>query len=370
MLKKARLTLVLALVLAVAMLATACGGNDEPATGAGDDEEERMKVGFIYVSPTGDYGWTYAHEKARQYIEAQLDWVDAIYIEDVAEGPASEAEMQRLVNEGAKIIFTTSFGYMDSTIAVAERNPDVVFMHCSGDKTADNAGNYFGRIYQPRYLSGIAAGLQTETNTIGYVAAFPIPEVVRGINAFTLGVRSVNPDAVVKVIWTNTWYDPVKEKNAAKVLLDDGADIIAMHQDTPGPMQAAAEAGKYGVGYNSDMSVMVPDTVLTSPVWNWGPYYVEVIKSVKEGTWKPEAYWGGLESGVVDLAPFGPMVSDEVKELVEEKKELILSGEWDVFHGPIYDQDGNERVAEGEKLTDEEMLSIDWFVEGVIGTIN
>lgn len=368
MFKKGKFMLMLVLVLAMAMLAVGCGGDKEPTT-APDAGEEKMKVGFVYLSPTGDYGWTYAHDLGRQYLEDKLPWVEVIYLENVQEGPASETYIQQLVQEGAQVIFTTSFGYMDSTLSVAERYPDVTFLHCSGYKTSENVGNYFGRMYQARYLTGLAAGMQTETNQIGYVAAHPIPEVIRGINAFTLGVRAANPDATVKVIWTNTWYDPVKEKDAAKALLDDNCDVIAMHQDTPGPMQAAEERGVYGIGYNSNMGPMAPKAVLTSAVWNWGPYYVDVVKAVKEGTWKSEAYWGHMNTGIVDVAPFGPMVADEVKQMVEEKKQEILSGNWDVFYGPINAQDGSVKVAEGEQLTDEEMLSMMWFVEGVIGTI-
>lgn len=369
---KRKSLLALALVLMMALLVAGCGGEqaateNEPA---GEEDGEKLKVGFIYVGPTGDAGWSWAHEQGRLYLQEQLPYVDAsYYMESVPEGPASESYIQELVNQGCKVIFTTSLGYMDATLAVAEKNPDVVFMHCSGIKTAENMGNYFGRMYQARYLSGIAAGKQTESNLIGYVAAFPVPEVIRGINAFTLGVRSVNPDAVVKVVWTNTWYDPVKEKDAAKALLNEGCDVIAQHQDTPGPQQAAEEKGVYGVGYNSDMSKMAPKAVLTSPVWNWGPYYVKVVEAVKNGTWKPEAYWGGLEDGIVDLAPFGPMVTEETKQLIEAKKQEIIDGKFDVFWGPIKDQNGNIKVAEGEKLTDKEMLEMMWFVEGVEGNI-
>jgi len=230
-------------------------------------------------------------------------------------------------------------------------------------------GTYFGRMYQPRYLSGIVAGMKTESNTIGYVAAFPIPEVIRGINAFTLGVRSVNPDAKVKVVWTSTWYDPAAEKEAAKSLLEQGADVIAQHQDTPLPMQAAEEVGKFGIGYNSDMTEFAPKAVMTSPVWNWGPYYVDTVKAVLGGTWKSEQYWGPMADGIVELGPYGPMVTDEMKAAVDAKKAEIISGSWDVFTGPIKDNSGKERVAAGELMSDQDMLSFDWFVEGVEGTI-
>jgi basic membrane protein A len=217
----------------------------------------------------------------------------------------------------------------------------------------------------------MVAGKMTESNLVGYVAAMPIPEVVRGINAFALGVRSVNPDAVVKVVWTNTWYDPAREKDAAKSLIEAGCDIIAQHQNSPAPQQAAGEAGVYGIGYNTDMRQFAPDAVLTNPVWNWGPFYVECVEAVMNGTWKsPYDYWGGLEDGVVDIGPYGPMVPEDIKELVIKKKAEIAQGEFKVFEGPIKDNQGVLRVQPGQVMTDAELLSFDWFVEGVEGTLN
>ncbi len=204
---------------------------------------------------------------------------------------------------------------------------------------------------------------------IGYVAAFPIPEVIRGINAFTLGVQSANPQAVVKVVWTNTWYNPATEKDAAKSLLGAGADIIAMHQDTPAPMQAAEEQGKFSVSNNTDMRSFAPKAVLTGPVWNWGPYYVNTIKAVMSGSWKAEQYWGSMADKIVSLSEYGPMVGEEAKALVAQKRDAIAKGEWDVFTGPIKDQKGEVKVAEGKKMTDQEMLEFNWFVQGVDGTI-
>lgn len=360
------------LVLAMALIFTGCGGTEkakEASTDKADTADKKLKVAFIYVGPVGDAGWTTSHDLGRKYLESQLSNVETKYIESVPEGADAERVLTQLAEEGNKIIFATSFGYMDPVIKVAKKYPDVIFLHCSGYKTADNVGTYFGRMYQARYLSGIAAGKMTKSNTIGYVAAHPIPEVVRMINAFTLGVRSVNPNAKVKVVWTNTWYDPAAEKEAGKSLLDAGADVIAQHQDTPGPIQAAADKGAYGIGYNTDMSKFAPNTVLTSPVWNWGPYYVETVKAVMDGTWKSEQYWGPMSDGIVDLAPFGPMVTDDVKKLVDTKKQEILSGKWDVFYGPIKDQAGAEKVAAGKDLPDADKLSMNWFVEGVDGTI-
>ncbi len=360
-LRKSAVWIALLLVLTFGLMG--CGSDNSETKDA-----DKMKVGFVFVGPAGDHGWSYTHDQGRKYLESKIPDVKATVVESVSDNDA-EKVITQLVEDGNKIIFTTSFGFMDPTISVAEKYPDVTFMHCSGFKTADNASNYFGRIYQARYLSGLIAGKMTETNVIGYVAAFPIPEVVRGINAFTLGVREVNPNAVVKVVWTNTWLNPPQEKDAAKSLLEQDADVIAQHQDSPGPLQAAEEKGVYSIGYNSDMSKFAPKGYLTSPVWNWGPYYVNVVNAVKEGTWTNEPYWGTMADNVVDLAPMSSLVPEDVKKLVEDKKQKISAGEWDVFTGPVKDQQGNIKVPAGQKMTDEEMLGFDWFVEGVDGTI-
>ena len=346
------------------IISIAVGAGVEKASAA-----DKFKVGFIYVGPVGDAGWTYAHDLGRKYMEKQLPNVVSTYVESVPEGADSERILTELAEKGNKVIFATSFGYMDYVQKVAARYPNVVFMHCSGYKTSKNAGTYFGRIYEGRYLSGIVAGKNTKKNLIGYVAAFPIPEVVRGINAFTLGAQSVNPNVKVKVVWTNTWYDPATEKEAAKSLLSAGVDVVAMHQDTPAPMQAAEEKGVYAVSYNSDMRHFAPKAILTGPVWNWGPYYTKVVKSVMDGKWKSDQYWGGLSEGIVDLGPYGAMVKDDVKKLVEEKRKVLLKDDYAVFAGPIKDQTGKIRVKAGQTMTDAEMLSLNWFVQGVEGSI-
>lgn len=362
--------LVAILLFSVAVMA-GCGGSEKAASeNSTKGQEEKTKVAFIYVGPVGDAGWTYAHDEGRKYLEKEMTNVETTYVESVPENMAdAERVLEDLVQKGNKIIFATSFGYMDAVQKVAERHPDVTFMHCSGFKTRENAGTYFGRDYQARYLAGIVAGKASKTGSLGYVAAMPIPEVIRGINAFTVGARSVNPNAKVKVVWTNTWYDPAKEKEAAKSLLEQGVDVMAQHQDTPGPVQAAAEAGKLALGYNSDMRNFAPNAVLTGPVWNWGPYYVKVVKSVLDKTWTNEQYWGPINDGIIDLGPYGSMVTDDVKNLVAAKKQEIKDGKFEVFAGPIKDNTGKERVAAGQKMTDDKMLSFDWFVEGVDGTI-
>ena len=326
-----------------------------------------ITVGFVYVTPIGDGGWSYAHNQGRLEIE-KMAGVTTSFVEAVNEGPDSERVMLNMARKGYDLIFATSFGYMDPMLKVAKQFPETVFMHCSGFKTAENMGTYFGRMYQARYLSGMVAGAMTKSNILGFVAAFPIPEVIRGINAFALGAQSVNPEATVRVVWTKTWYDPATEKEAAKSLLDVGADVIAQHQDSPGPQEAAEEKGVYSVGYNSDMSKFAPKAHLTAPIFNWAPIYRRAAEQVQAGEWKSESIWLGLEAGVVDLAPMGSMVPKELQDKVMAKKEAIIAGE-KVFVGPLMDQAGTEKVPAGQAMTDGDMLGMTWFVQGVVGTI-
>jgi basic membrane protein A len=369
---KRKWALLLVLALALALVAAGCGGGDQKEgnkTATEPPKEEKMKVAFMYVGPVGDGGYTYAHDQGRKYLVEKMPDVETSIVESVPEGADSERVLTQLAEQGNKVIFATSFGYMDPTINVAKKYPNVVFMHCSGYKTADNAGTYFGRMYQARYLTGIVAGKATTSNKIGYVAAMPIPEVIRGINAFTQGVRSVNPEATVTVVWTNSWYDPAAEKDAGKSLLDANCDVISQHIDGPAPQQAAEEKGKFGIGYDSDMSKVAPKAVLTSAVWNWGPFYVQTVEAVKNGTWKSSQYWGPMSDGIVELAPYGPMVPEETKQAVEAAKKKIFSGEWDVFTGPIKDQQGVVKVPDGQRMSDNDMLNFEWFVQGVEGKI-
>ena len=348
----------LTLILALPLLTSASQANDK-----------KVKTGFIYVGPVGDAGWTYAHDQGRKEMEA-LPFVEpSTYIETVPEGAESARVITGLVRKGHNLVFTTSFGYMDATLEVAKRNKDVVFMHCSGYKTAENVGNYFGRMYEPRYLSGLVAGKMTKANVIGYVAAFPIPEVIRGINAFTLGVRSVNPKAQVRVVWTQTWFDPGIERDAADSLLDVGADVLAMHQDAPATLQAAEARGAYVIGYNSDMRSFAPNAFLTAPIWNWGPLYTRIAQEVHDGTWKSESIWWGMREDLVRLAPLNDKIPAEVRQLVEEKAAAIKSGKLHPFTGPIKDQNGEVKVAAGSTPADGELLGMSYFVEGVQGTI-
>jgi basic membrane protein A len=336
--------------------------------GAAFAEKKELTVGFVYVSPIGNAGWSYAHDVARKELES-IEGVKTSYVEAVNEGPDSERVFLNMARKNYDLIFGTSFGYMDPMLKVAGQFPDIIFEHCSGFKLAPNMGNYFGRIYQARYLTGMVAGAMTKSNILGYVAAFPIPEVIRGINAYTLGAQSVNPNVQVRVVWTKTWYDPATEKEAAKSLLDVGADVIAQHQDSPAPQEAAQEKGVYCIGYNSDMSAFAPKAHLTAAVWNWTPLYKEIVESVKAGTWKSQAIWYGMDKGVVNIAPFGPMVPEDVRQRVMEKKKEIMGGTDNIFVGPIKDQKGLEQVPAGKKATDEELLSMKYFVQGVVGTL-
>jgi len=331
------------------------------------EDGKALKVGFVYVSPVGDAGWSYAHNQGRLAVEA-MEGVTTSFVESVKEGPDSERVIQNMARKGFDVIFATSFGYMDPMLNVAKKFPKTIFMHCSGYKTAENMGNYFGRMYQARYLSGMVAGAMTKNNTLGYVAAFPIPEVIRGINAFTLGSQGLNPAVEVRVVWTKTWYDPATEKEAAKSLLDIGADVIAQHQDSPGPQEAAQEKGVYSVGYNSDMSAFAPKAHLTAPIWNWGSYYVDIVNQVKNGTWKSMAAWPGMDQGIVALAPFGAMVPADIQKKVLAMKTDLTAGKVKVFTGPIHDQAGNVKIAANASAADKELLGTTWFVKGVIGT--
>lgn len=331
--------------------------------------EDKLSAGFVYVGPVGDGGWTYMHDQGRLEMEEAYPGMTSSFVESVPEGPDSTRVMETFVRKGFKLIFATSFGYMDFVEQVAAKHPDVTFMHCSGYKRADNVGVYFGRMYQARYLSGLVAGSMTKSNIIGYVAAQPIPEVIRGINAFTLGVRKVNPTATVKVIWLFSWFDPGKEKEATTAFVDAGADVIAMHADSGAAPQTAEEAGVYVVGYNNDMSQYAPTKHLTAPVWDWGMVYKYVVGHVVDGTWKSEDIWWGLKEGLVGLAPYGKDVPSEIKVLVETEKNRITGGEWDVFTGPLKNNKGKIMVEEGSAMTDQDMLSMNWFVDGVEGEI-
>ncbi|MEE8109973.1 MAG: BMP family ABC transporter substrate-binding protein [bacterium] len=331
--------------------------------------KKKIKAAFVLVGPVGDAGWNYAHNQGRLAMEKALPYVESSVTESVPEGGEAERVITQYARRGYNLIFTTSFGYMDPTLKVAKQYPDTVFMHCSGFKTAPNVGTYFGRMYQAKYLSGLIAGKMAPSNTLGYVAPHPIPEVIRHINAYVLGVREGRPNAKVHVVFTNTWYDPAKEREAAESLLDIGSSLMSHGQDSPATIQASAKRGKFVFGYDSDMTKFSPKYHLTAPIWNWGILYVKIAKAVHDGTWKNDQLWPGMESGLVTLAPFNKAIPADVLALVKKKRAAIEAGKLEVFQGPIKDQKGKTRIPAGRPATDREMLSMSYFVEGVVGTV-
>ena len=292
-----------------------------------------VKVGFVYVGPTGDHGWTYMHDEGRKMIEAELgDKVITTYVENVAEGPDAERVMRQMALSGHHIIFATSFGYMEAMLKVAEDFPDVKFEHATGYKTAPNMAVYSSKFYEGRYIQGVIAGHMSKNGKAGYIASFPIPEVIRGINSFWLGATSVNPDFDVDVVWVNTWYDPGKEADAAKVLITQGADIITQHTDSPAALQVAEKEGVYAFGQASDMIKFAPKAQLTAIIDQWGPYYVERVKAVLDGTWESSDTWGGMDTGMVEMAEY-TNIPRKLKRLARELEDDIRDGKIDPFGG-------------------------------------
>ena len=329
-----------------------------------------FKVGFVYVGPIGDHGWTYRHDEGRKAVEAAFgDKVKTTYVENVSEGPDAERVIRQLASSGHGLIFTTSFGFMNPTLKVAKKFPKVKFEHATGYKRAPNLSTYSGRFYEGRHVAGLIAGHMTKTNVIGYIASFPIPEVVRGINAFTLALRSVNPKAEVKVVWVNTWYDPGKEGDAAKALIDQGADVISQHTDSPAPLQVAESRGAFAIGQASDMKRFAPKAQLMAIVDDWNPYYVARTKAAMEGTWKSQDTWDGIEPGMVVVASINESLPDNVRTKAMQAVEDLKSGKIHAFDGPVKDQSGKVRVPAGERASDEMLLGMDWYVEGVQGKL-
>lgn len=327
--------------------------------------DEPMKVGFVYVGPVGDHGWSYEHDQARKELEKTLPNVKTTFVENVAEGADAERVITQLAKSGNKVIFTTSFGFMNPTIKVAKRFPNVVFEHATGYKRAKNVGTYIQRAYEGRYVAGVAAGKLTKTNTIGYIATFPIPEVYRDIDAAYLGAKSVNPNVKIKIVWVNTWYDPAKETDAANTLIDQGVDVLLQHTDSPAPMMVAEKRGIHAVGQASDVSSYGPKAHIFSIQDHWAPYYVNTVKAVQAGTWKPGDYWGGLKDDVVRLASINQNLPKDVLAAINTTADGIKSGKIVPFAGPIKDNTGKEQVAAGKSLTDEQLGQINWFVEGI-----
>jgi simple sugar transport system substrate-binding protein len=326
---------------------------------------DKLKVGFIYIGPPGDHGWTYQHDQGRLAMEDTLgDQVETMFVENVPEGPDAERTIERLARQNAGLIFTTSFGYMDPTIKVAKRFPEVKFEHATGYKRADNVSTYSSRFYEGRYVIGQIAGKISKSGTAGYIASFPIPEVVRGINSFLLGAQSVNPDFKLKVVWVNSWFDPGKEADAAKVLISQGADIITQHTDSTAAIQVAEERGVYAFGQASDMAAFAPKALLTSIVNNWTDYYITRTQAVLDGSWESTDTFGGMDMNMVRMGAFNNM-PDDVKAMAEATTASITSGELHPFAGPIFAQDGSQAIGKGEVLDLGTLLSMNWYVQGV-----
>ena len=332
--------------------------------------EDPLKVGFIYVGPIGDFGWSYQHDQGRLAIEEAFgDKVETSYLESVPEGQDAERAIERLARSGHKLIFTTSFGYMEATNKIAAKYPDVMFEHATGYKRdTPNVSTYSSRFFEGRYVIGQIAAKMSETGVAGYIASFPIPEVVRGINAFLLGAQSINPDFKLKVVWVNTWFDPGKEADAAKTLVDQGVDILTQHTDSTAPMQVAAERGIKAFGQASDMYAFGEETQLTSIIDNWNDYYIARTKAVLDGTWESTDTWGGMDAEMVHMAAFTNM-PDDIKAMAEKTMASIKSGEFHPFTGPIQKQDGSDWLAEGEVADDGTLLGMNFYVAGVDDTL-
>lgn len=327
---------------------------------------EPLKVGFVYVGPIGDFGWTHAHDVARKAVEAAFgDKVKTTFVENVSEGPDAERVIRQLAASGHALIFTTSFGFMNPTIRVAEQFPKVKFEHATGFQRADNVSIYNARFHEGRAVIGTIAGHMSKSGVVGYIGSFPIPEVVMGINALTLAAQKVRPDIRTKVVWVNSWIDPGKEGDAAKALIDQGIDIISQHTDSPAPLQVAERRGVYGFGQAMDMRAFAPRAQLTSIIDDWSSYYIQRVEAILDGTWKSSDIWWGLKEGMVKIAPYGDAVPAEVRKAADTVKEGIIAGTLHPFTGPIKNQAGELKVADGKTMSDEDLLKMDWYVWGV-----
>jgi len=332
--------------------------------------EEKTKVGFIYIGPTGDFGWTYQHDEGRKAIDAALgDRVETSYVESVPEGSDAERVMTQMALSGVKMIYTTSFGYMDPTQAVAKKFPDVKFEHATGYKQADNVATYSARFYEGRAVIGTIAGRMTKTNKIGYIASFPIPEVIRGINSAYIHAKKVNPDVEFKVVWVYTWFDPAKEADAATAMIEQGVDIIMQHTDSPAAMTIAEEKGIYAFGQASDMIKFGPKAQLTAIIDNWAPYYVARTTALLDGTWTSGDTWDGMKEGMVELAPFSDAIPDDVKAEAQAMADAITAGTYHPFTGPLNKQDGSVWLADGEIADDGTLAGMGFYVEGIEGDV-
>ena len=334
-------------------------------------QQDTVKAGFIFVGPIGDGGWTYEHDKARLAVEEHFgDKVETVYQESVPEGADAERALTQMALGGADIIFTTSFGYMDPTINVAAKFPNVKFEHATGFKRADNVSTYSARFYEGRAVQGHIAGKMTKSNKIGYIGSFPIPEVIRGINSAYIHAKKVNPDVQFSVVWAYTWFDPAKEADAATALIEQGADVILQHTDSTAPHAAAEKAGNvYTFGQASDMSEYAPSPRISSIIDNWAPYYIDRVQAVMDGTWESKDTWDGIGPGMVEIGEITDAVPAEVKAEAEALRDSIASGEYHPFTGPLKKQDGSDWLAEGETADDGTLAGMNFYVEGLTGDI-
>ena len=347
------------MISAAAMLVTGAGVLDAAA-------QSKLKVGYVYLGPIGDFGWTYQHELGRQAVVKALgSKVDTTYLENVSEGPDSERSIEQLARAGHKLIFTTSFGYMDPTIKVAKKYPNIFFEHNTGYKREKNVATYSARFYEGRYIQGQIAAKMSKAGVLGYIGSFPIPEVISGINATILAAQTINPNIKVKIIWVNTWFDPGKEADAAKALLDQGADVIMQHTDSPAAMQIAATRGALAFGQDSDMIKFGPKAQLTAIINNWGPYYVERVQAALDNKWTSGDVWGGLKSTMALMAPYTNM-PDDVKKMATETQTAITDGKLHAFKCPVVAQDGKAVECKGgTHLDDGQILGMNFYVKGI-----
>ena len=332
-----------------------------------------LEVGFVYVSPVGEAGWSYQHDLGRRAMEQALgDRVRSTVVESVAEGADSERVIRDLARQGCGLVFATSFGYLEPTLRVAAEFPNVKFEHAGGYKTAPNVATYNARYYEARYLAGLIAGSSSKSGIAGYVAGFAVPEVVQGINAFALGMRTTNPKAVVKVVWLNTWFDPAREAEAAQTLVNQGADVLTNHSASPAVAQTAqanfAAKGVRFIGYQSDMHAFAPDAQLAAVTHHWGGYYTAVARSVLDGTWRPQPVWGGIRDGLVDLTAIDPKLPAAVRAKVDERRKAIVAGRFKPFSAPLVDNQGTVRLSRGA-LDDAAIGTMNWFVQGIVGSV-
>lgn len=331
---------------------------------------EPLKVGFVYLGPVGDFGWTYAHDLGRREMEANLqDQVKTTFVESINSSDDAERVIRQLALDGNQLIFATSFSYMNPTLKVAKDFPQVAFEHCTGYQRAINVGTYLGRFEEPRYLTGMIAGKMTKSNIIGFIGAFPIPEVIRGIGAFTQGLLATNPQAKVKVLWVENWYDPAKEREAGEALINLGADVLTQQTDSAAVVQLAEEKGIYAFGYNTDMSNFGQKAHLTSAINRWGKFYTDKALAVINGTWKADDIWDGIGAGMVDISPMNQVIPVEVQQLVNAKRQAFIQGIAHPFDGPVKDQKGMVRIPKGKVLDDQGQLAMDWYVEGIDSSI-